>query len=203
MSEGQPPKPPIHRPPAQQQTAPIHQQVIIQANETNGLGLGGLIVSVLGFLTCGLLCPIGLLISAIGLFKRPRGIAIAGIVVGGLGTLFLLTVGFAILASFAALVGLSSAVGDVVQEAVHRREVLTKLREFAIEHDAIPDLGTGREMVGDEYLLRYEVDGDRCRLVAPGFDENYGTEDDVVVLDWKTAEQLKSHHPPDDARGND
>src|SRR5688572_31071314 len=67
---------------------------------SNGLGVAGLIVSIVGWLTCGLLCPIGVLLSLFGLFKRPRGLAIAGLVVGLAGSLFLVVFGFAVVAGY-------------------------------------------------------------------------------------------------------
>ncbi len=59
----------------------------------NILGLVGFIVSLFGLLcTCGLLCPIGLLVSLIAAFKPPRGFAIAGLVIGFLGTVGIIAV---------------------------------------------------------------------------------------------------------------
>jgi hypothetical protein len=57
----------------------------------NTYGLMGLIFSIVGLVcTCALLSPIGLLLSLIGLRNPRRGLAIAGTVVGALGTLLLL-----------------------------------------------------------------------------------------------------------------
>ncbi len=52
----------------------------------NSLGVAGLLVSIAGFFTCGLLSPIGLLLSLAGLLKAPRGAAIAGSVLGLFGS---------------------------------------------------------------------------------------------------------------------
>ena len=46
--------------------------------ETNGLGLAGFIVSLVGICSGGVLSPIGLVLSIVGLFREPRGFAIAG-----------------------------------------------------------------------------------------------------------------------------
>jgi hypothetical protein len=56
---------------------------------SNGLGVAGFIVSLVGIFTAGILCPIGLLLSLLALFRSPRGFAIAGVFVGLLGTLIL------------------------------------------------------------------------------------------------------------------
>lgn len=52
----------------------------------NSLGVAGLIVSIAGFFTCGMLSPIGLLLSLVGLLKAPRGAAIAGSILGFFGS---------------------------------------------------------------------------------------------------------------------
>ena len=58
---------------------------------SNGLGVAGFVLSLLGFLgTCGLLSPIGLILSLIALRKQPRGLAIAGVIIGAVGSLWFL-----------------------------------------------------------------------------------------------------------------
>ena len=51
----------------------------------NGLGIAGFIVSVVGVFTLGCLSPVGVLLSLIAAFRRPRGFASAGVVIGGFG----------------------------------------------------------------------------------------------------------------------
>ena len=70
--------------------------------QTNGLGLAGFIVSLFGLLTCGTLSPIGFLLSVIGVFKSPRGFAIAGSILGALGSVWLAVAGLAMLGALAA-----------------------------------------------------------------------------------------------------
>src|SRR5690554_6565755 len=52
----------------------------------NGLGVAGFITSLVGTLLCGTLAPLGLLLSFFALFKRPRGFAIAGVIIKLFGT---------------------------------------------------------------------------------------------------------------------
>ena len=87
--------------------------VVVQPAPTNGLGIAGFIVSLVGLLSCGLLCPIGFLLSLVGLTKQPRGFAIAGAIIGAIGTLWLVLFGFAMIL---AVFGLSSAAKEVQQE---------------------------------------------------------------------------------------
>ena len=52
---------------------------------SNGLGIAGFIVSLVGLFSCGALSPIGLVLSSIAIFKRPRGFAFAGLILGVVG----------------------------------------------------------------------------------------------------------------------
>jgi hypothetical protein len=55
---------------------------------TNGLGIAGFVVSLVGlFFSCGLLCPIGLIMSFVALFRSPRGFAAAGFFIGLIGSI--------------------------------------------------------------------------------------------------------------------
>ncbi len=54
---------------------------------TNTLGIIGFIFSIIGFFTGIFLIP-GLILSLFGLRKKPRGLAIGGMVVGAAGLLF-------------------------------------------------------------------------------------------------------------------
>src|SRR3954447_25698103 len=77
-----PPTPPQPQPaPQPGQPAPVNYTVV-NAPPTNGLGLAGSITSLVGIVTCGVLSPVGLLLSLIGLLKSPRGFAVAGTVLG-------------------------------------------------------------------------------------------------------------------------
>lgn len=58
---------------------------------SNAMGIAGLTTSIIGVLTCGMFSPFGLFLSLIGLFKAPRGNAIAGTLLGGFGSLIFAT----------------------------------------------------------------------------------------------------------------
>lgn len=59
-----------------------------QPPPTNGLGVAGFVVSLSGMIVClGLTCPIGLVLSLIALTKNPRGFAVAGSIIGLLGSI--------------------------------------------------------------------------------------------------------------------
>jgi hypothetical protein len=57
------------------------------ATGSNTLGLAGFVTSLVGFVvTGGILCPIGLILSLVALRRAPRGFAIAGVVIGVVGS---------------------------------------------------------------------------------------------------------------------
>lgn len=85
------------------------QRVVTVSEASNTLGLTGFILSIVGFMSCGLLSPIGLLLSFIGLFKQPRAFAIAGFVIGLIGSLWLLiALAFGLFAILLAALGLAA-----------------------------------------------------------------------------------------------
>ncbi len=90
-----------------QQQAPYTQQIIVnQEKKSNGLGTAGFVLALLSLLLCWvpvldfILWLLGAIFSVIGLFKAPRGLAIAGTVISFLGIIILILF-------FGALIGLS------------------------------------------------------------------------------------------------
>lgn len=111
-----------------EQQQPV-QQVIVQQAASNGLGTAGFVLSLVGLLTCGFLCPLGFLFGLLGMFKPPRGLAIAGTVIGALGSLWLAFFGFALVAG---LFGFGSAVNEAMkagEKAAERQRQEMKLEE--------------------------------------------------------------------------
>lgn len=92
-------------------------QTVIHVNNqgTSALGLAGLIFSILGWFTCGLLCIPGAALSILGLLSsKPKGLAIAGLIVGFPGTLFFIFVGASMLAG---ALGIGAAATGAVSAA--------------------------------------------------------------------------------------
>jgi len=71
--------------PTQQNTTVVY----VNQPPSNGLAVAGFVFSIIGVLTCGCLSPIGLVLSAIGLAYQPRGLAVAGCILGGIGSVWL------------------------------------------------------------------------------------------------------------------
>lgn len=79
---------------------------------SNGLGTAGFVTSLVGlFFCCGLLSPIGLLLSVVALIQPPRGMAFAGTLLGAIGSWWLFAFGL----GFLAMVGLP--VGKAAMDA--------------------------------------------------------------------------------------
>lgn len=87
--------------PAYQQPQSQAQQnqttVIVQGGKSNGMGTAGFVFALLAFFVCWvpvvdvIVWFLGALFSFIGLFKAPRGLAIAGFIISFIGIIILVT----------------------------------------------------------------------------------------------------------------
>lgn len=152
----------------------------------NYLGTTGLVFSILGLVTCGVLSPIGLLLSLIGLTGKRRGGAIAGVVLALLG----LAIPGAMLFS------------EIKEHRDHERERVVqqaratlesarvKIDERRAEEKALPDGVAGNRLLLKEGFrdpwngeIRYELhDDDRSySLRSSGPDARFDTRDDISI----------------------
>ena len=85
----QPQPQPQPQPQVQPQQITINQQA--PAPPKNSLGIAGFVLALLGLIFCWvpvlnwILWILGLIFSIIGMFKRPKGLAIAGLVISCIG----------------------------------------------------------------------------------------------------------------------
>lgn len=95
---------------------PVQQTVVVQQQPgTSGVAIAGLVFSILGWFTCGLLCIPGALLSFLGLLSRgPKGAAIAGLIVGFPGVIFFFLMGLGMIMTF---FGIGAAATSAVAEA--------------------------------------------------------------------------------------
>lgn len=169
--------------------SPYHQSsgYYGQSAPTNGLGVAGFIVSLVGLVaTCGLLCPLGLLLSLLALFKRPRGFAFAGTVIGMVGTAFIAC----FFGLFAAAVFTRAGTAAVEQTRAETEAVLAEAEQiidsYLIENGELPEDIEGNKLLvelvdGWGGSIRYDRDDERRYLVrSPGEDQEFDTADDVV-----------------------
>lgn len=152
----------------------------------NYLGTTGLVFSILGLVTCGVLSPIGLLLSVIGLTGKRRGGAIAGVILALLG----LAIPGALLFS------------EWKEHRDHHRERVVqqaratlesarvKIDERRAEEKALPDGVAGNRLLLKEGFrdpwkgeIRYELHDDEksYSLRSPGPDGKFDTRDDVSI----------------------
>ena len=55
----------------------------------NNLGLASFIISIVGLFAAGLLCPVGAVLGIVAMGKQPRGFAIAGFIIGLIGSFWI------------------------------------------------------------------------------------------------------------------
>ncbi|MDX2114175.1 MAG: type II secretion system protein GspG [Planctomycetota bacterium] len=171
-------------------------------NRSNGLGLAGFIVSLIGLCAGGLLSPIGLIMSLFAIGREPRGFAIAGVVIGFIGTcggaiaalFFSVAIAVALAAAgFTAAAGaIGSMGGPAFQSQIEMAVLAANLEAYRTQHNAYPaTLAEGTTRLDANSSLRldawdkpyvYElVEPTRFVLFSMGPDGVAHTSDDIVL----------------------
>lgn len=76
----------------------VNNVINVVEKKGNGVGTAGFVIALIGLIFCWvpvldwLLWLLGLILSIVGVFKTPRGLAIAGIVISFLGVIILAAV---------------------------------------------------------------------------------------------------------------
>ena len=169
---------------------------------SNVLGAWGFGISLFGlFMTFGLLCPLGLLLSFLGLFAKKRGIAIAGTIIGGIGTA-IVAVGIGSIAMAASAVHHYQVEVPKIQQT---REVLdtacVEIESYRQENNHLPEGIEGNKLVlkyEDAFgnAVRYEPEeNDKFAIRSAGLDGKFDTSDDLRMLNTERAlnEPIASH----------
>ncbi len=163
--------------------------------ETNGLGVAGFVCSIIGLLTGGLLCPMGLLISLIALGRRPKGFAIAGVIIGLLGTcggVILLVIACLAVLGMLGMVAMAVLASDperleVTSDMVAMTVVVQQYRNErgdlpedldAVELDDLRRMDPWGNAYSYRLLPRTEMGYD---IVSAGKDGQFDTEDDLML----------------------
>jgi hypothetical protein len=156
-----------------------------QSPPSNGLGLAGFIVSLVGLiLTCGILCPVGLVLSLFGLRKEPRGFAIAGTVIGGIGTLFaVVVVGAIVMLVVEGKEAVLHGAGGQLQTVFALTEAEQTIEMERTEKGRLPDEAHGNALIAEirdgwKRKLRYEPHDDTFTIRSAGPDGVFGNGDD-------------------------
>jgi hypothetical protein len=170
------------------------------AQPSNGLGIAGFICSLLGIFTGTILSPVGLILSLIALGRRPRGFAIAGVIIGLLGS----CAGLIAVLFFGAIILAALGIGAVALMSLgstQRLEVFSDMfqsvaavRKYQTEYNQLPadlsELNLNDELLIDPWGNRYDYHfNDESKLgfdlVSRGPDGNPGTEDDIELSSFK------------------
>ena len=152
-----------------------------QGKQQNVMGLTGFIVSLVGLiLTCGILCPVGLILSLIGIFRQPRGFAVAGTVIGAGGSLVAVFFGLGL--AIAILFGT-----NMIKSIQVMTEAAEEVEAYQEEKGSLPDDVTGQGLMKNEQdawgtEIRYRrVSEDKFEIRSAGMDGEFGTGDDLPI----------------------
>ncbi|MCC9605360.1 DUF4190 domain-containing protein [Blastopirellula sp. JC732] len=157
--------------------------IVVQPSDPNNMGLAGFIVSLVGLVSCGLLSPIGMVLSLFGMRKQPKGLAIAGFVMGLVGTILLV-----ISCIFVAVVFLNTKQHlnnvHVMIDQIERTQKADELfDDFVKNNRRLPTQQEANKLLiqvdPDGKTLAYEP-GERgtYTIVHAGLDGQLGTADD-------------------------
>ena len=148
-------------------------QAVIVEQPSNGLGTAGFICSLIGFLTCGTLSPLGLLFSLIAVFKRPRGFAIAGLILGLLGSWFFIAIGLALITG---AMGVTESARQAARDAAERARI-AQIQADADMSGAIVEGQETTNLEDSDELLSPEIDD------AGVADDTYPPDNDAAMPD--------------------
>ena len=157
----------------------------VAPQQQNGLGLTGFIISLVGLFLCGIPSLIGLVVSTLALKKQPKGLAVAGLILGLLGIIELVAFAFLTYSTYQ----ITKNVGATLQILNVEMQLKSEAIEIGAQWEStgvIPTLDEGTELIGDESDLfgnpiEYETDGASFSLRSAGPDGLSQTEDDIVV----------------------
>ncbi len=159
MGEPYYPAPP--GPPPQSQPAPA---------DTNTLGLIGLILSIMGFMT-PITAPVGLVLSIMGMKHPQQGVAVAGLIVGIFSTLYAAAIAMVMLFYFGAigaccLCGSLGAWQQSSQQQAARTAVATELGKStsAIRIEKFSTTGLGQDTDATGTAVYTASDGRRTAV---------------------------------------
>jgi len=183
-------------------------------SESNGLGLAGFIVSLVGLVSCGLIAPVGLILSLVALGKRPKGFAIAGVIIGLLGSIWFFLAFFVFgLAAIMALVGLGMIAAIAVAAASIGENAMNIYGDIEAYYDAngaapmtLADIGTYTPAELEDNWgspIRYQVsaDGQEIWLRSDGKDKLPGTSDDFEFYKNYSTDDVRFQGPGVDIGG--
>ena len=181
----------------------------VNQRPSNALGMAGFICSLVGLvLTGGILCPVGLVLSLVALGRQPRAFAIAGVVIGVLGTCGGLVVVLAFGAMILAAMGIAVAAialsdPQKVELTSDMINLATAIEKYRDENHYLPaglDLvNVDEQALTDPWGTKYQYvqndPKDDFDIISAGKDKQFGTGDDVKLSRlgeaWMPSENIR------------
>lgn len=171
--------------------------MVYEPAPTNNMGVAGFICSLVGIATCGVLSIVGVILSAIGLKKEPKGLAIAGLIIGLIGLVELVVA----IMLFFAVANTVSTISNAAQQAITRQQAQIEAGKIADQwesNEALPEdeegnklIANSRDVWGKPFV--YETDGQSFSIRSDGPDGIQNTEDDISVGPFNDAESAKKN----------
>lgn len=139
-------------------------------------------LAIVGFVLAFCIPPIGLLLSFIAVFKAPRAFAIAGVIIGLIGTaiLAIVAVGFSMFGPY---------IADSIEFVMETEQISQASAKYSTTHNGAspPDMAALQlptdvtmDPWGQAYTLT-PTDGGGWTLQSAGVDGSWGTADDITV----------------------
>ncbi|MFI4898598.1 MAG: type II secretion system protein GspG [Phycisphaerales bacterium JB059] len=156
---------------------------------SNGLGVAGFVTSLVGLVMCaGIICPIGLVLSTIAMFRRPRGLAIAGFIIGLIGSSWIILVLLFFLVMGVGLAGVAAMGAGGIEAGIDATKIHRAMRTHYAANGQIPstlallslDEETLTDPWGRPYRYTIEPDGKRYAIATAGPDGVWDTDDDFT-----------------------
>lgn len=133
------------------------------------------VLGIVGFILAFCISPVGLIVSLLGLMKAPRGFAIAGVIIGLLGTGVWACGGFAY-----------SKFGPEFQRTIEMTKDFEEIQKVATPTSTdISALGLSSDLTTDPWGSAYRIgpnaDASSFQLTSDGPDKLPGTPDDYSI----------------------
>ena len=173
----------------------IYTERWVERPETNGLAIAGFVCSLLGITTLGLLSPIGLVLSLAAMFRPPRGLAIAGFILGLFGSIMFVFILLLVLvviialgvAAAAAILGGQIGIGAMIETGLDGWKIREAIVAYHYETGEWPgsveDLtglepGTTLDFWSNPYIIEIDAANRELKIRTIGEDGAPDTDDD-------------------------
>ncbi|MDA7979877.1 MAG: hypothetical protein MPJ50_14005 [Pirellulales bacterium] len=179
------------QPAAKSESSVVQTEATTKRGEVS-LGTIGAVISVVGtVLTCGILAPLGLMISLLALKHRPFKHAIIGVVTGGLGTLVLGALSFAVYATYLLDDDTDGKLRRLMEQTpLHRAG--SRIEVWRESNDHLPSFQDGQTLIANLHdrwgqSILYVPLPKGYLILSLGPDGQFETADDVMLLSLDAA----------------